>query len=191
MIVNLQCIEAMSIHQIFSFLLLIFGTTGFSQSRTISGKIISDDLYPWPEAFIYFKDTILLGKSNDIGEFKLNIRDSSNLAIKIKVVGVGAEEKLVTIPAECSYLELIFLNAGTYDYKSHRKVDRERLKYFKTIPMIRRKAVQNGIFKAEKPCYTEEFIFIKPKLDEIRRNRKQKTRANIFAESLGSFGSGV
>lgn len=162
----------MRIHRTFPFFLFFFVNTVFAQSRSLHGKIITDGLNPWPEALFFYKDSILLGKSNVFGEFQLNPQIHTDTVIKLKIVAVGAEEKLITIPAGCSYLEIILLNAGTYDYYSHRKVDRERLKYFKTLPATHKKAYANGVFKSEKPCYSEEFLFNKKRLTEIRRNRK-------------------
>jgi hypothetical protein len=50
------------------------------------------------------------------------------------------------------------MSSGSYDFMSLKKVDRLRMKRFKLLPELHKKAFEEGIFKTDMACYTREFI---------------------------------
>ena len=141
------------------------------QTRTITGKVLDDQLRPFPKVRINSTDTVLLGETDLNGTFKI---ETPNSTFSLIINGIGLEWKLITLSPECSHLDIIMLNSGSYDFMSPRKVDRRRKKYFDTLPELHQSAQEKGIFKTAKPCYEDRFIPIKGRLEEIRRTRKQE-----------------
>lgn len=153
---------------LFVFFLVTGNVSG--QTRTINGKVIDDQLRPIIGARINNADTTLLTTSDNNGNFSLDIPANTKSLI---VNGIGFEWKLLDLTNECSYLEIIMLNSGSYDFMSARKVDRLRKKYFDTLPKLHQAAYDKGVFKVTKPCYEDKFISERQRLKEIHRARTQ------------------
>ena len=131
-----------------------------AQVRTIIGKVLNESFDPVPQAVVWDSNSLVLGETNLDGTFKIDIPAGT----KHFVIGaVAMERKDIYLHDSCNYLEIILLNAGTYDFMSPRKVDRMRLKYFKTLPRLQLKAYEKGFFLNPKPCYDEKFISEKQK----------------------------
>ena len=52
---------------------LFFNVSLFGQTRTIIGRVITEDLEPLVMVHIQTSDTVLLGKTDIDGRFKINI----------------------------------------------------------------------------------------------------------------------
>jgi hypothetical protein len=128
------------------------------QTRTITGIIIDEDLQPIFQAQINDSDTGVLAITDIGGKFKINL---ATQAPSLMIRGIGMESKMITVPDNCSHLEIIMLNRSTYDFVSLRKVDRNRKRQFDKLPRLHQAAFNKGIFKNEKPCYTEFFLPIR------------------------------
>ena len=149
---------------ILTLLLISFITNG--QTRTITGKVIDEDLSPIPQARIQDRDTVELGTTDSKGEFKIELStDTDELLLSF----LGMEWTSIKLPIDCNNIEIVMLLDGIYHYKSHRKVDRIRKARFDKIPELHSKAVDLGVFKENSVCYKRTFKPDKPSLDEIRK----------------------
>jgi hypothetical protein len=143
------------------------------QTRAITGLVLFDDLSPGYEARIWLHDTLLLGTSGANGEFEIALPANEN---EIRIGMIGMEDAVVSIPPNCSLIELVMLPAGLYHYKSHQKIDRIRKKSFNTMPELHAAAFAKGIFTKQAPGYTSIFQPSKPRLDEIRKSMETEQR---------------
>lgn len=150
------------------------GTETFGQ-HLIHGRILDPYLTPIPGIGIYTRDTVPLANTDMEGYFELKDAPKDLL-----VAGIGYQWTKISINQPCEALELILPEEGNYDYRSHRRVDRIRLRAFNRIHQIHLQAYQLGLFKTPLPCYTRQFESWKPELDEIRKWMKD-VRKNLKA----------
>jgi CarboxypepD_reg-like domain len=170
---------------IFIAILLLFDTSLCGQTRTIQGRIISQDLEPLPDVHIQNKDTILFGKTDINGRFKIKIPQQTQTLF---LNWVGFERTNIKLKTDCDTLEIIMLYAGTYDFMSPKKIDRQRLKQFNKLPELHLQAYDKGLFSKETICYSNEFEPDKPYFDEIKRQmiKKEAELKQIFEKvSIG------
>jgi hypothetical protein len=151
--------------------LLTFISTSFlsnGQTRTITGKVISENFETLPEVRIQNRDTIRLGTTDKNGNFKIELPNGTD---ELLLSFIGMEWTLLKVPLNCDKIEVIMMFEGTYDFMSNRKVDRLRKKRFDELPKLHSSAVAKGIFY-ESPCFTREFEPYKARLDEISKDLK-------------------
>lgn len=156
---------------IFVATLLLFDTNLCGQTRTIHGRVISQDLEPLFDVHIQNKDTILFGKTDLYGRFKIEVPQQPQTLI---LSWVGLERKSIRINTDCDILEIIMLYAGTYDFMSPERIDRERLKQFNKLPELHLQAYDKGLFSKKTICYSNEFEPDKPYFDQIKRQMLEK-----------------
>lgn len=156
---------------VFISILFIINHNLSGQSRNIQGRVISEDFEVLPEVRIQNIDTILIGKTDIDGYFKINIPRETD---KLLLSWIGMEWTTIQIPKNCDTLEIIMMYDGTYDFMSSRKIDNLRRKRFNKLSELHIKAFNKGIFKTEKPCHFREFEPIKPALDKIQEQMKLK-----------------
>ena len=153
------------------FLLFISLNNIAGQTRTVSGRIIDEDLETVPQALINSTDTILIDKTDLDGLFHLQIP----IETKELLIGcVGMEWKVISLSKDCENIDIVLMYSANYDFKSHRKVDRLRKERFNKLSEIHELAYKKGLFSTEKPFYDFGFEPIKQRLDEIRRIRRTK-----------------
>jgi hypothetical protein len=159
--------------------LLLFDTTLCGQTRTLQGRVISQDLEPLPDVHIQNKDTILFGKTDINGRFKIGIPQQTQTLI---LSWVGMERANINLKNDCDTLEIIMLYAGTYDFMSSKKIDMERLKQFNKLHELHLQAYNKGLFSKETICYSNEFEPDKPRFDEIKQQmiKKEAELKQIF-----------
>ncbi len=174
------CIRMKLVYTII-FLLLIPFTYLTAQTRTVKGKVITEELEKLPEVRIYNQDTTLLVTTDRTGKFEIKLPQKSDELI---FSWIGMEWLTISIPRNCEQLEVILLADVIYHYKSHKKIDRLRKEQFDKRMDIHREALKKGIFKLESPCFQYKFIPQKPQLDEIRiwMNGVEKDIKNKFKE---------
>ena len=80
----------------------------------------------------------------------------------------------IKLKNDCDTLEIIMLYAGTYDFMSPKKIDRQRLESFNKLPELHLKAYDKGLFSKKAICYSNEFEPHKPRFDEIQRENRRK-----------------
>lgn len=159
--------------QVLLLTLLLNTLLSNGQTRTITGRVLFDDLSPGYEAKIWIHDTLQFGTSGLNGDFKIELPTTVD---KIEITMIGMDIALITIPSTCDRIEIIMMPSGTYHYKSHKKIDRLRKSLFDKITGLHSVAVDKGLFTTPSPCYQREFQPNKPQLDEIRKEFKVKQK---------------
>lgn len=136
-----------------TILLLTVDTT--AQTKVITGKIIDQDFNPISKVYIQYHDTAFSNKVDINGQFKILIPSDT----KSLVIGdIGFESASINLMDSCNQLDIVLLFSWTHDFISLKKVDKLRLRQFKKLPELHLAAYQQGIFKSESACYTQNFI---------------------------------
>jgi hypothetical protein len=146
------------------------------QNRTIIGRVISEDLEPLIMLDIKNSDTVLLGKTDMDGRFKISIPQGID---RLLFSYLGMERTEIKLKKDCDTVEVVMIYAGTYDFMTLRKVDRLRKKRFDNLPNLHSDAVKNGLFENNNICYErvfEEYNPPKPVLDSINKKYKLKRK---------------
>jgi hypothetical protein len=127
----------------------------YSQNKTIKGRVIDDNLETLAYVPILINDTVVVGKTDLNGFFQVSIPVSEK---KILFRDIGLEPATIELADKCDEVEVVMILDGTYDFMSFKKIDKLRMKEFKKLPEIHKKAFEAGIFKTDSACYTQEFI---------------------------------
>lgn len=164
---------------ILTVLLFNFNLNG--QTRTVIGRVISEDLEPLPGLDIRNSDSVLLGKTDMDGRFKISIpQDTDSLLFRY----IGMEWTDISLKKDCDTVEVVVMYDMIYDFITSRKIDRLRKKRFDKLPNLHSDAVTNGLFENNNICYNRDFEPYKPDLDKIGRELKElsKTNKNDFRD---------
>jgi hypothetical protein len=140
-------------------LFIVIGTSMcslYSQTKTIKGRVIDDNLETLPYVSIMINDTVEVGRTDLNGFFQIDIPDSVK---KILLGSVGLDPAIIELVDKCDEVEVVMMLSGTYDFITLKKVDRLRMKRFKKLPEIHKEAFEKGIFKTGYACYNREFEF--------------------------------
>jgi len=146
------------------------------QTRTIIGRVISEYLEPLPMLDIKSSDTVLLGKTDMDGRFKISIpQEIDRLLFRY----IGMEWTEIKLGKDCDTIEVVIMYDVIYDFITLKKVDRLRKKRFDNLPNLHSDAVKNGLFENINICYErvfEEYNPSKPVLDSINKRYKLKRK---------------
>ena len=171
----------MKISIILVLTVLFFNLNLNGQTRTIIGRVISEDLEPLPGLDIRNSDSVLLGKTKMDGRFKISIpQETDSLLFRY----LGMEWTDIRLKKDCDTIEVVLMYDVIYDFMTSRKIDRLRKKRFDNLPNIHLDAVKNGLFENNNICYDSDFKAHKPDLDRISRELKEfeKTNKNDFKD---------
>jgi hypothetical protein len=127
---------------------LCLGTARAQSTKTLTGRILSDDLAGYPRVDIRAR------------YFKLDVPTTTNTLL---FTAVGMEWTAVSLSADCSTLEIILLSRPTYDFMSVRRVNRQRFKQFKHVPHLHQEAYEKGLFTSRSPCAAPIFTKVVPR----------------------------
>lgn len=138
------------------FIVLIVSTFSlYSQNKLIKGRVIDDNLETLPYVLIFINDTVEVARTDLNGFFQINIPVSEK---KLLFKYVGLEPTNIELVDKCDEVEVIMMLSGTYDFITPKKVDKLRMKRFKKLPELYKKAFKKGLFKRDKACYKQDFI---------------------------------
>ena len=126
----------------------------YSQTKTIKGRVISDYFDILPGVSIMINDTVEVGRTDLNGFFQIDIPISVK---KILFGSVGLDPTTIELVDKCDKIEVVMMLSGTYDFITLKKVDRLRMKEFKKLPELHKKAFEKGIFETDKACYIRKF----------------------------------
>jgi len=126
----------------------------YSQTKTIKGRVISDDLETLPGVSIMINDTVEVGRTDLNGFFQINIPISEK---KILLWSVGLDPTTIELVDKCDKIEVVMMLSSTYDFITLKRADRKREKRFKKLPEIHKQAFENKIFETENACYIRKF----------------------------------
>jgi hypothetical protein len=161
--------------------ILFFNLNLNGQTRTIIGRVISEDLESLPMLDIRNSDSLLLGKTDMDGRFKISIpQETDSLSFRY----LGMEWTNIRLKKECDTIEVVLMYDAIYDFMTSRKIDRLRKKRFDNLPNIHSDAVNIGLFESNNICYDRDFEAYKPDLDRISKELKEfgKTNKNDFKD---------
>ena len=168
----------MKITLILIITLLFFNLNLNGQTRTIIGRVISEDLEPLPGLDIENSENVLLGKTEMVGRFKISIpQETDSLLFRY----VGMEWTDIRLKKDCDTVEVVMIYAGTYDFMTLKKVDRLRKQRFDNLPNLHSEALKKGLFQNSSICYETFFKELnppKPVLDSINKKNKLKIKQN-------------
>lgn len=144
----------------FTFLIILLTGNLFCQTRTITGRIISEDLESIPAASILYIDSTLIDRTDLDGRFKIEV---PSLTDSLLFSFVGLEWTAIQLSSDCDTLEVVMMVESIYDFITLKKVDRLRMKRFKKLPKIHQQAFEQGLFNTQHPCYKQTFEFYNDK----------------------------
>lgn len=151
-------------------ILIFFNYNLSSQTKTVHGIVISEDLESLPMVRISL-DTAVIGETDINGQFVITIPQKAD---KLLFTWVGMERTTIQLLTDCDNLEVIMLYDAHYDFMTPRKIDRQRKKRFEKLPELHQLAFNKGLFKMENACFKQDFVPYKTQLDEIRNRMKNK-----------------
>jgi hypothetical protein len=154
--------------KILYILLLITSQFIVGQNRIITGRVLTEELIPIPKLQIQTIDTLLLAETDFEGRFSITVTKETE---KLLLSWIGMEWTTIQLLNDCDNLEIITMTHVIYDFIPNRKVDKLRLKRFKMLPKLRKKALEKGLFVNEKLCYKQDFVASKPEFDRIKKSR--------------------
>lgn len=139
---------------------------GYGQNRQLNGLVLNEEMEPISHIFIYINDSLEIGRTDAKGKYEVT------LPVEVDSIifrGVGFEPLLVTLGTGCSRVEVIMVLAGSYDFMSPAKVDRQRRRYFEKINKLYPAAIQKGLFASTPTCHKTVFQPNAPKMREIHK----------------------
>jgi hypothetical protein len=126
----------------------------YSQTKTIKGRVISDDFEILPQVSIMINDTVEVGRTDANGFFLIGIPISKK---KITFVFIGVESTTIELVDKCDNIEVVMMSIYTYDFMTLKGAERMRKKRYKKLPEIHKQAFEKSIFETEYACYNREF----------------------------------
>ena len=166
----------MRIATILTFIILLIDMSLNGQTRTITGRVVSEDLEALPDINIQNSEKLVLAKTDLEGRFKISIQQETD---KLIFSWVGMEPTEIKLHNKCNTVEVVMMYAGTYDFMTLKKVDRLRKKRFDNLPNLHSEAVKKGLFQNNSICYErvfKEYNPPKPVLDSINKVYKEKRK---------------
>lgn len=131
----------------------------YSQSKTIEGRVISDQFDILAGVSIIMNDTVEVGTTDIDGFFQIAVPVSEK---KILFKGVGLEPTTIKLVDKCDKTEVVIMLSGTYDFLTLKRAERKRKKRHKKLPEIYKQAFEKEIFKSSVPCVS--YVFAKKQL---------------------------
>ena len=145
----------------------LFASLGaFTQSRTVNGLVLDEEMAPLWYVGVYINDWDKVGETDSNGKYAITIPVGVDSII---FRGVGYEPLLIRLTPECNRVEAIMIPAGTYDFMSPAKVDRQRRRYFDKTIRLYPVAVQKGLFASVPACSKVIFQPNAPRMKGMHR----------------------
>ncbi len=152
----------MKIKYVIIILIHFLGFFVNGQNRSVSGKVISEDLEPLAGVQIRNSDNELVGETDFDGQFNIIISEKND---SLLFFYAGMEFADIKLKEDCENVEVIMMHYVIYDFISSKKIDRLRKKRFKKLNEKHLLATDKGIFQNKQSCYVRNFKPIQPDLD--------------------------
>ena len=124
------------------------------QTRTLTGRVISEDFEPLPMLEIKNSDNVSLGKTDMDGRYIISIPQETD---SLLFGYVGMENAYIRLKKDCDIVEVVMMYGVHYDFISLKKVERLRKKRFDNLQSLHSDAVKNGLFENINICFEREF----------------------------------
>ncbi|UGS22718.1 hypothetical protein [Flavobacterium channae] len=144
----------MKINIVITMVLFLFSFFINGQTRSVNGKVISEDLEPLAGVQIRNSDNELLGETDFDGQFKIII-SGKNDTLCLDFIGMEFTE--IKLKEDCNNVEIIMMYYVIYDFISSKKIDRLRKKRYKKLNEKHLFATDKGIFQYKHSCYIRNF----------------------------------
>lgn len=154
----------MKIKYVIIILIHFLGFFVNGQNRSVSGKVISEDLEPLAGVQIRNSDNELVGETDFDGQFNIIISEKND---SLLFFYAGMEFTDIKLKEDCENVEVIMMYYVIYDFISSKKIDRLRKKRYKKLNEKLLLATDKGIFKNKHSCYVRNFKPLQPDLDRI------------------------
>jgi hypothetical protein len=122
----------------------------YSQTKTITGRVISDDFEILPQVLLFINDTVIAGQTNLNGYFNVEVPISNKT---ISFLYIGMVKSTIEVLDECDIIEVIMLIDRFKGSFSNRRYEKWLRNGYKKIPEVHKQAFEKGIFEKENPCY--------------------------------------
>lgn len=137
------------------FILFTASLSGlYSQTKTIKGRVISEDFETLPMVIIKLNDKDEIGQTDLEGFFQIDIPSSEK---EILFDFVGMESVVIKLEEKCDKAEVVMMYLRSYDFISPKQVEKKRKKRHNMITKIHTQAFEKGLFETDCPCYKREF----------------------------------
>lgn len=126
----------------------------YSQSKTIEGRVITNNFETVPGAIITVNDTVKVGTTNLNGFFQIDIPESNE---KILIRYVGLDPANIEIEDKCKKIEVVMMLSGARESITLKRAEKNRKKRYDKLPKLHKRAFEKGIFETEEPCYNRKY----------------------------------
>ena len=134
-------------------IILFVSCLSFGQT-TIEGKVLDDDLSPFPQVLITTNNN--LNTLTDInGNFKIVV-DKEILSLTFSALGL--ETTKIYLESNCKNLDIIIPQASTHCFASEKKAKRLVAKRFKNLGAKYDDAYSRNLIGKKRPCGVVEFV---------------------------------
>lgn len=165
----------MKINNAITIVLLFLSFFLNGQTRSVYGKVISDDLVPLAGVQIKNSENELLGETDFDGQFKINI-SQKNDSLFFRYTGMESTD--LKLKEDCDNIEVIMMHDVIYDFMTPKKSDRLRKNRYNRLNEIYSEAINKQLFQNKNICYDRNFKANKPDLDKIGKELKELDSIN-------------
>lgn len=145
------------------------------QTRSVYGKVISEDLEPLAGVQIRNSENELLGETDFDGQFKISI-SQKNDSLLFRYTGMEFTD--IKLKEVCDNVEVIMMHDVIYDFMTPKKSDRLRKNRYNRLNEIYSEAINKQLFQNKDICYDRNFKAHKPDLDKIGKELNDLERIN-------------
>lgn len=155
-------------------LLLFLSTISISLlgQKVIKGRVLDENLDPFPGVEVYGNDTLKLGTTDIEGYFEVQ---ASREIDKLTFSSISYE--ITSITNYFSALEVILFADGNYDSPSRCKADKLYNKRIDKLSILHKQAFKAGLFDNGEPCFEYEFASLMPQTDQVENQMKSREKA--------------
>lgn len=165
----------MKINNAITIVLLFLSFFLNGQTRSVYGKVISEDLEPLAGVQIRNSENELLGETDFDGQFKINI-SQKNDSLLFRYTGMEFTD--IKLKEVCDNVEVIMMHDVIYDFMTSKKSDRLRKNRYNRLNEIYSEAINKQLFQNKNICYDRNFKAHKPDLDKIGKELNELERIN-------------
>ena len=172
----------MKIKYVIIILILFLGFFVNGQNRSVSGKVISEDLEPLAGVQIRNSDNELVGETDFDGQFKILISQKND---SLLFFYTGMEITDIKLKEDCENVEVIMMHDVIYDFMKPNKIDRLRKKRYDKLDELYLLAIDKKLFQNNNICYDRVFKSHKPELDRIGKELERINKNDFKNLKIG------
>lgn len=129
-------------------LLFLVCLSASAQMKTITGRIVSEDLEVLDNATIRTKDSKYTTVADEHGNYSIKVPDATK---ELVALYIAMETDTIPIIGKCQ-VNIILLNHMIIEYETVEQAKKHYKRRKKDLKPIYKKAYEEGVFKRENPC---------------------------------------